>query len=102
MVVEGGGTISAETIVKFLDTPEMLHRLQRTHTISLATAKRWMKKMGYHWGYDPKGQYVDGHKREDVVTYRQNIFLPQMKELDKRTWKWNSIDGSPIPIEPGA
>jgi len=32
--------------------------------------------MGYQWSVDPKGQYVDGHEREDVVNYWQNVFLP--------------------------
>ena len=25
--------------------------------------------MGYHWKKTPGGQFVDGHKREDVVHY---------------------------------
>src|ERR1700684_170112 len=25
---------------------------------------------------------LDGHEREDVVRYRQDVFLPKMKELD--------------------
>lgn len=39
--------ICAEEIVKFTDNPEMLERLQRTRTISLTTAKAWLRKMGY-------------------------------------------------------
>jgi len=29
-----------------------------------------------YWAYYPKGQYVDEHEWEDVVDYRQNVFLP--------------------------
>lgn len=89
--------IRAEAIVRFLDTPEMLTRLRRKKTISLATAQRWMQKMDYRWDYDPKGQYADGHEREDVVAYRQDIFLPKMLELEKRAWQWASKDGAAIP-----
>ena len=55
-----GPYVSAEAIVRLLDTPDMLARLHRKKTISLTTAQRWMKKMGYQWSLNPKGQYVDG------------------------------------------
>ena len=29
-----------------------------------------------------KGLYFDGHDRPDVVAYRQNYFLPAMKEIE--------------------
>lgn len=28
-----------------------------------------------------KGAYVDGHEREDVVAYRNDVFLPKIQEL---------------------
>ena len=40
-----------------------------------------MHKMGYLWKKDPKGQYKDGHKCEDVVAYWQNVFLPYVATL---------------------
>ena len=42
-----GKYIKAEDIVQFCGTPEMLERLGRTRSISLATAQRWLIKMGY-------------------------------------------------------
>ena len=54
--------VHAEAIVKFLDNPEMLAQLKQKKTISLKTTQTWMKKMGYQWAYDLKGQYVDGHE----------------------------------------
>ena len=47
-----------------------------------------MHTMGYQWSKDLKGQYVDGHKREDVVEYRQKEFLPKFKEIEKRMREW--------------
>ena len=46
------------------------------NSIALQTAQRWLGKMGLVYGRDKKG-YVDGHKREDVVVYRQNVFWPK-------------------------
>lgn len=77
-----GKYIKAKDIVHFCDTPEMLMRLKCTKTISLATARRWLEKMGYCWKCNLKGQYVDGHKRQDVVDYCQNIFLPAIMEFE--------------------
>lgn len=31
-----------------------------------------------------KGVFVDGHKREDVVAYRNNLFIPQWREYQRR------------------
>ncbi|KAH8797296.1 hypothetical protein DL96DRAFT_1565702 [Flagelloscypha sp. PMI_526] len=97
-----GDYCRAQDIVDYCSQPEVLARLGRQKTISLATAKKWMNKMGYRWyGWTtrhwrrqadiiihrtktPKGQYVDGHERIDVVCYRQDYFLPEMRKLRDR------------------
>ena len=83
-----GKYVKAMDIVHFLDTPDMKTRLNRETTIHLATAQRWMHKMSFRWTTTPKGQYVDGHEREDIVTYRQDVFLPELAKIDAtlRTW----------------
>ncbi|CAG8820885.1 32879_t:CDS:2 [Racocetra persica] len=43
-------------------------------TISLNTAKNYLKELEYIYERVKKGVYIDGHKREDVVAYRK-IFL---------------------------
>lgn len=43
------------------------------------TARRWLSKMGLVYSRYTKGVYFDGHERKDVVTDRNNIFLPQWK-----------------------
>jgi hypothetical protein len=72
----------------FLRTPEMQERLGIKHRISIVTAQRWMKKLNYRWMNGPKGQFVDGHERDDVVSYRQNIFLPAWNNLKAKTRDW--------------
>ncbi|KAG2153086.1 uncharacterized protein EDB93DRAFT_1239874 [Suillus bovinus] len=63
-------------IVEYLDQVEVKSRLKLTKTISLATAQHWMKHVGYRWSKTPTGQFIDGHKRVDVVQYHQAVFLP--------------------------
>ena len=56
--------------------------------------------MNYRWTKDPKGQFVDGHECEDVVTYRQEVFLPAWSklELTLRSWTSNNIEVlGPLP-----
>jgi hypothetical protein len=93
-----GKWIKAMDIVHFLDTPEMKLRLKLKKTISLATAQRWMRVMNYRWTKTPNGQFVDGHEREDVVEYRQSIFLPAWKEFEPsmRSWTNEEAPGQPV------
>ncbi|KIM53772.1 hypothetical protein SCLCIDRAFT_17850 [Scleroderma citrinum Foug A] len=48
------------------------------------------------WTVACKGQYVDGHKREDVVSFRQNKFLPLWYVLKPRMQSWQVIEGKII------
>jgi len=41
-----------------------------------------------------KGVYVDGYKREDVIAYRQEVFLPIMAKLDSYTRQYKEKDNS--------
>ncbi|KAJ7455762.1 hypothetical protein FB451DRAFT_1048672, partial [Mycena latifolia] len=84
-----GQYVAAQDIVDFMATDEMKARLHLKKGISLRTAQRWMGRMQYRWQKEPKGMFADGHEREDVVKYRQEVFLPRWQELSKRTRKWN-------------
>ncbi|THU88018.1 hypothetical protein K435DRAFT_680604 [Dendrothele bispora CBS 962.96] len=88
-----GKWISANDIVQYVATPEFQARLKTKKQISVRTAQRWMKRMDYRWKAEPKGQYSDGHEREDVVDYRQNKFLPKWRALENMT-RWWKPDGS--------
>ena len=52
--------------------------------ISLATARRWLRHEGFRYTSYKKGLYFNGHDHPDVVQYRQDIFLPRMKEYEAR------------------
>ncbi|KIM58662.1 hypothetical protein SCLCIDRAFT_16731 [Scleroderma citrinum Foug A] len=78
----------AQDLVDFLKVTENRARLGISRPISLATAHRWMKYMGWRWKKEVKGQYVDGHECSDVVAYRQQVFLPAWTRLQSRMRKW--------------
>ncbi|KAF7351880.1 hypothetical protein MVEN_01149600 [Mycena venus] len=82
-----GKYVKAMDIVHYIDQPEVKKRLGLKKGIHLATAQRWMKRMGYRWTKNPSGQYVDGHERPDVVYY-QKEFIPAFTELEYQTRKW--------------
>ena len=50
--------------------------------LSEQTARRWLIKLGWHRTVVRKGVYMDGHEREDVVKYRNEIFLPAMARFE--------------------
>jgi hypothetical protein len=80
-----GKYVKAMDLVNFMDTPEMREQTGLKKRIDVSTVQRWMKKLDYCWTYTPKGQYIDGHKREDIVVYRQKIFLPRWANIKART-----------------
>ncbi|KAJ7234033.1 hypothetical protein B0H12DRAFT_1239178 [Mycena haematopus] len=83
-----GKYVKAMDIVHYIAQPDVKKRLGLKKGIHLATAQRWMKRMGYRWTKNPSGQYVDGHERADVVHYRQKEFIPAFTELERQTRKW--------------
>jgi len=72
-----GPYIQAQDIVDFVKLPENMAKFNLKKLISLTTAQRWMKKLGYRWTTTPTGQYVDGHEQSDVLNYCQKVFLPR-------------------------
>jgi hypothetical protein len=52
--------------------------------ISLQTARRWLHKEGFKYMAHKKGLYFDGHECDNIIEYRQNIFLPLMQEYAKQ------------------
>ena len=52
--------------------------------IRARTARRWLKNLDILHGRYTKGVYIDGHEREDVVRYRNEVFLPQWRQHQRR------------------
>jgi len=49
--------------------------------LALSTVYLWLPRLGFHATESKKGVYVDSHEREDVIKYRQQIFLLVMEKL---------------------
>ena len=43
--------------------------------IHVETARKWMHEMGFQVLKHKKGSFVDGHERDDVVTYRKHFYV---------------------------
>ena len=70
---------------QYMETELLPHiQMKVSKGISLRTACRWLHKEGFRYTSHKKALYYDGHEREDVVSYRQNDFLPKMKEYKSR------------------
>ena len=68
---------------------EVKSGMQQPRSIKARAATVWLKKMGYSWRDVKKGVYIDGHEREDVVKYRQEVFLPALQQVHTRLAKWD-------------
>jgi len=57
-------------LIDFMDTPKMWLHSGLKKWLDVSTGQCWMQKLDYNWTYSElKGQYVNGHEREDVVKY---------------------------------
>ncbi|KIJ33272.1 hypothetical protein M422DRAFT_264821 [Sphaerobolus stellatus SS14] len=60
--------------------------------VSLSTARSWLKKEGFRYTAHKKALYYDGHERPDVVQYRQDVFVPEMRSYGQRLVKYDVGD----------
>jgi hypothetical protein len=70
--------------------------------LSNRTMRRWLVKLGWRRKELKKGVYMDGHERQDVKDYRQNIFLPLMALHARRmvTWEPSESGSDLVRIDP--
>ena len=57
--------------------------------ISHKMACCYLQAFGYCYQSTPKGQYVDRHEREDVVSYWEQVFLPKWKKFLNQMVTWD-------------
>lgn len=98
-----GKYMAASDIVKFTQDPEVQKKWD-INSVSLSTAKVWLNKLGYRFAKKHRGQYVDGHEREDVVQYRNSVYIPQYLSYNARTrlWTGDNMETSQLPpLKPG-
>ena len=84
-----GNDITASKLMDFLHRPEIKYKYGIEPNISHKTVCRYLQALGYRYQSTPKGQYIDGHEREDVITYRKEVFIPKWKEFMGRMTTWD-------------
>jgi hypothetical protein len=101
----------AKAIGKYLDSKRVEEVLCDSfgpggNRICACIARRWMNKMGFAYSTVQKGVYIDGHKRQHVVEYRQSTFIPHWKTYECRfvifhgdgSWELPQLPPGEIPI----
>ncbi|KAF8803034.1 hypothetical protein BYT27DRAFT_7049092, partial [Phlegmacium glaucopus] len=93
--------ISAKKLMEFLNQLDIKEKYGIEKSISHKTACRYLISLGYRYRATPKGQYADGHERDDVVIYRENIFLPQWRRIQERMAIWDEKLVESVPSGSG-
>jgi hypothetical protein len=96
------GTVTPDNFRIAINT-EILPRLliSTSKRISRTTTYNWLRRLGFYKSESKKGVYIDGHEREDVIQYRQKVFLPKIEELLSYTIQYEEKDdGTWKPIHP--
>jgi hypothetical protein len=75
-ITDVGIHISAQAIVDFVKKPEVTEHYCILKPITLDTAREWMSKLNFKWRQAPKGTYLNGHERPDVVPLGARGNLP--------------------------
>ncbi len=104
-LMEIGKEISAKKLMNYINSDAIRSKHGIERPISERTARRYLNTLGYRWAAPKKGQYADGHEREDVVYYREQVFLPQWRRIEQRMANWVRDDVmkecNPGPRMPG-
>jgi hypothetical protein len=85
---EIGKEISGKKVQEFLNREDIRSKHGIDKLICERTAQRYLNELGYRFTQPKKGQYVDGHEREDVIHYREQVFLPQWQKIQDRMESW--------------
>ena len=97
---EIGKYVSAMDIVYYLNKPEVKTQFNLKKTASFATAQWWKCVMEYQWTKTPHGQFVDGHECDDIINYRQKVFLSHWAELETLMQCWKMYGEELIEEDP--
>ena len=104
-LVEKGknGRIDATLLIDVISSPEIQARFVDSgidkKAISERTAHRWLGELGWKYGKQKNGMYIDGHEREDVVEYRC-AFVERFRQYERRFHIWDD-NGDELPRPSG-
>jgi hypothetical protein len=100
-LMEIGKEISASKLMAFVNREDIQLKHGIEKAISERTARRYLNRLGYRWSAPKKGQYADGHEREDVVYYREQVFLPHWRKIEPHMASWSKDNEETGPRMPG-
>ncbi len=103
--------LDATILIEVVSSPEIqarfLHLGIDKPSISEHTAHCWLEKLGWQYGRQWNGMYIDGHEREDVVEY-QCGFVDRFWQYERRFHIWDDNgnelphpSGFPVPVAHG-
>lgn len=95
-----GKYVHARDIIEYLGQEDIKLRYGIKKNISIAMTKHWMHNMDYCWTHNFKGQYVDGHEHDDVVSYCQNIFQKKWSVMEENMCTWDPETETPSKPRP--
>ncbi|KAJ7300724.1 hypothetical protein DFH08DRAFT_828180 [Mycena albidolilacea] len=90
---ELGKFITADKLVDYLSREDVMEKHGLDKKIDVRTTRRYLNELGYRFKSEKKGQYSDGHEHDDVVYYREEVYLPALKGFQDRSCVFNA-DGS--------
>jgi hypothetical protein len=62
---------------------------------------KWLNRLSFYVTKEKKGVYINGHKRADVIDYRQNEFLPKIALYQSLTTNYKEDKNKVLqPIAP--
>lgn len=82
--------------VSELQRPTLKHQKKKT-TIRARTARRWLHHFGLSFNDVKKDVYFDGHEREDVIKYRNEVFLKKWQHYKPRFVEFHEDGSSTSP-----
>lgn len=95
--------MTASNIVAILSSPEMQAQFSQAgiHKLSITdrTVRHWLSKLGWQYGKQKNRMYIDGHKHQDIVEYRQ-AFVGRFKEYEQWFHAWDNV-GNELPCPSG-
>jgi hypothetical protein len=83
-------TIANEGITD-VDPVPLILATHRLGSLSLTTAWRWMRLLGFHYDARMKSIYVDGHEREDVVTRNKKFCREYLTKYKPFCYRWVQV-----------
>jgi hypothetical protein len=92
-------SIKATDLIDVISSPKIQDQFKLAGIdrpiISERTAHRWLGSLGWRYGRQKNGMYIDGHEREDVVQYR-TAFVQRFKQYERRFHLWDD-NGEELP-----